>query len=416
MRTALFLFLSLITNFGFSQTFLESIDSKKLGETREFKVTLPSGYEQNTEKKYPILVVLDGEYLSSSFTGILKYGAYWDDLPEMIVVSIHQNYGDQRFKDSEFDEAGLPAGTGANFFEFIGIELLPYVEKKYRTEPFRVIAGHDTTAGFLNFYLYKDNPIFNGYISLAPEMAPEMEKRISERLALITKPIFYYQASGEGDLAELREKIEALDRNIKLIPNKNFKYRYDEIPGASHYSLVPQAIPQALYFIFDGYQPISMVEFQDKIVKLDKGYAQYLIDKYTNLEEKLGLKVQPRLTDFKAIEAAIMKNKAYPELQELSKYAEKQYPKTTLSVYHQALYYEKMGEFKKAVKEYKKAFMKEGIRELTKDYMLTRAEDLKNKEDESKVEEYAEPEVQYDENGNVIEPTTEEGEKKEGEE
>jgi predicted alpha/beta superfamily hydrolase len=82
--------------------------------------------------------------------------------------------------------------------------LLPYVEKKYRTLPFRMITGHDTTAGFLNFYLYKDNPIFNAYISLAPEMAPEMEKRLAERLAKITKPIFYYQATGEGDLKAIK--------------------------------------------------------------------------------------------------------------------------------------------------------------------------------------------------------------------
>ncbi|AWM13742.1 histidine kinase [Flavobacterium sediminis] len=408
MRTALLLLLFSITSIGFSQTFRETIESKKLGEAREFNVVLPPGYEQNIDKKYPVLVILDGEYLASPFTGILKYGAYWDDLPEMIVVSVFQN-GDKRFQDSEFDEAGLPSGTGANFFEFIGFELLPYVEGKYRTQPFRIIAGHDTTAGFLNFYLYKDNPIFNGYISLAPEFAPDMEKRVADRLAVITKPIFYYQASGEGDLKELQERAAILDQNINAIPDKSFKYRSDIIKGASHYSLVAQAIPQALYFIFDGYQPISMVEFQEKILKLDSGYAQYLIDKYKNLEEKLGLKIQPRLTDFKAIEAAIIKNKAYPELQELSKYAEKQYPKTTLSIYHQALYYEKMGEYKKAVKEYKRAFSREPIRELTKDFMLSRAESLKDKEDDSKVEEYAEPLPE--------EGTTEDGsEKKEGEE
>jgi predicted alpha/beta superfamily hydrolase len=407
MRTVLLFLLSFITSVGFSQTFRETLNSKKLGEEREFNVVLPSGYEQNVDKKYPILVVLDGDYLASPFTGTLKYSSYWDDLPEMIVVSVMQN-GDKRFQDSEYDEAGLPSGTGANFFEFIGFELLPYVEGKYRTQPFRIIAGHDTTAGFLNFYLYKDNPIFNGYISLAPEFAPEMEKRVAERLAVITKPIFYYQASGESDLKDLLERAATLDQNVNAITNKNFKYRSDLIKGASHYSLVPQAIPQALYFIFDGYQPISMVEFQEKILKLDSGYTQYLIDKYKNLEEKLGIKLQPRLTDFKAIEAAIIKNKAYPELQELSKYAEKQYPKTTLSVYHQALYYEKMGEFKKAVKEYKKSFSREPIRELTKDFMLSRAESLKNKEDESKVEEYADPALE--------EGTTEEGtEKKEGE-
>ena len=408
MRTALFLFFALLAKFGFSQTLNESIESKKLRGIREFSVTLPQSYERNIDKKYPILLVLDGEYLASPFTGNLTYGAYWDDLPEMIVVSLYQNYAEQRFHDSEFDEAGLPTGSGADFFEFIGIELLPYIEGKYRTQPFRIIAGHDTTAGFLNFYLYKDNPIFNGYISLAPEMAPGMEKRVAERLAAITKPIFYYCASGEGDLAELKEKAEELRLNIQAIPNKNFNYRFDAIPGASHYSLVPQAIPQALYFIFNGYQPISMVEFQEKILTLDAGYTQYLIDKYTTLETKLGLKVQPRLTDFKAIEAAIIKNKAYAELQELSKYAEKHYPKTTLSVYHQALYYEKMGEYRKAEKEYKKAFTKEDIRELTKDFMLKRAENLKNKEDDSKVEEYAEP--LPEDGGEVNSEETQEGE------
>ncbi|CAM3979625.1 MULTISPECIES: alpha/beta hydrolase [Flavobacterium] len=394
MKTKLFLLLALITNSVFSQRVNETIQSEKLEETRAFTVSLPSNYEFDTDKKYPILVVLDGEYLLNPFEGTLKYGNYWDDLPEMIIVAINQNYGETRFNDSEYDYTGLPSKKGAAFFEFIGFELLPYIEKKYRTQPFRIIAGHDTTAGFINFYLYKDDPIFNAYISLAPELAPAMETRISERLAKITKPIFYYQAIGSDDIKDINDGVKTLHNNIKSIPNKNFKYRFDIIDDASHYSLVPQAIPQAIYFIFNGYQPISMVEFQEKIVTLDKGYTQYLIDKYTKLEQTLGMTVTPRLTDFKAIEAAILKNKAYPELQELSKYADKNYPKTILGVYHQALYYEKMGEYKKAIKEYRKAFVKEEIgeiRELTKDFMISRAEDLKNKKDESKVEEYADP-------------------------
>lgn len=404
MRVFVLFLAFLSSTLGFSQVLKETIDSKKLNGTRSFTITLPPNYESNTDKKYPTLLLLDGEYLTGPFDGTLKYGNYWDDLPEMIIISLNQNYGEQRFLDSEFDEAGLPAGTGAKFFEFIGFELLPYVEGKFRTQPFRVIAGHDTTAGFLNFYLYKDNPIFNGYISLAPEMAPEMEKRVAERLATITTPIMYYQATGEGDLEELREKTAALDQNINAIPNKNFRYQFDDFKGASHYSLVAEAIPSALYFIFDGYQPISMVEFQNKIVKMDSGYTQYLIDKYKNIEDKLGLKIKPRLTDFQAIEAAILKNKAYTELQELSEFAEKSYPKTTLSIYHQALYYEKVGEFKRAIREYNKAFTREPIREISVDYMLNRAEKLKGKEDASKTEEY-------------VEPTPEEGtgENKEGE-
>ena len=365
----------------FAQRIPESIESKKIG-TRTFTVITPPSYESSPEKKYPTFIVFDGEYLLDPFDGILKYGSYWDDLPEMILIGINQNYGEKRFADCEFDEAGFPSGSGADFFEFIGQELYPYIDKKYRTLPFRMIAGHDTTAGFLNFYLYKDNPIFNAYILLAPEMAPEMEKRVAERLAKMTKPVFYYQATGEGDLKEINEKAAELDANIKAIPNATFKYQNDTFKGASHYSLVAKAIPNAIYFIFYGYQPISMVEFQDKILKLDSGYTDYLIAKYEELEKKFGFKIKPRLSDFKAIEAAILKNKAYNELMPLSDYANKHYPKTTLGTYHEALYFEKTGNYKKAIKSYQKAFTQESIREITKDFMMNRAEALKGKPDE----------------------------------
>ena len=221
MKIKLIVCFVLLANTFFGQRVAESIETKNIG-TRAFTVVTPPSYESSPEKKYPTLVLLDGEYLLDPFEGILKYGNYWDDLPEMIIIAIHQNNGDTRFKDSEFDDAGFPSGSGAQFFEFIGQELFPYLESKYRTLPFRVIAGHDTTAGFLNFYLYKDNPIFNGYISLAPEMAPEMENRITDRLSKLTKPVFYYQATGENDLAEINEKATELDTNIKAIPNQKF--------------------------------------------------------------------------------------------------------------------------------------------------------------------------------------------------
>ena len=388
MKKTLLLILLATTNL-FAQRIPESIETKKIG-SRSFTVVTPTSYESNPEKKYPTLVLLDGEYLLDPFEGILKYGSYWDDLPEMIIIAIDQNNGETRFKDSEFDDAGFPSGSGADFFEFIGQELYPYVDKKYRTLPFRMIAGHDTTAGFLNFYLYKDNPIFNAYISLAPEMAPEMEKRVAERLTKMTKPVFYYQATGEADLKEINEKAAELDINIKAIPNATFKYQNDTFKGASHYSLVPKAIPSAIYFIFDGYQPISMVEFQDKILKLDAGYTDYLIAKYDELEKRFGFKMKPRLSDFKAIEAAILKNKAYNELQALGEYADKHYPKTILGTYHQALYFEKTGNYKKAIKVYQRAFTLEPIRELTKDFMLNRAEALKGKEDKPTEEVHSE--------------------------
>lgn len=388
MKIKTILLFLMVSISAFSQKIAEKIQSKKLNGERNFTVITPGSYESDPTKKYPVLVLLDGEYLADPFSGILKYGNYWDDLPEMIIVAIDQNYGETRFNDSNYsEEDGLPADSGAKFFEFIGFELLPYVQQKYRTLPFRMIAGHDTTAGFLNFYLYKDDPIFNAFISISPEMAPQMTDRIAERLSKIQKPIFYYQATSKADLEEIQENTKKLDDFVKEIKNPNVTYRYDVFQNTSHYSLVAEAIPSAFYFVFNGYQPISKLEFNEKILKLDNGYAQYLIDKYDNIEKKIGLKIQPRYSDFKAIEAAILKNKAYSELEILGDYADKQYPKTMLGTYHRGLFFEKTGNYKRAAKEYQNAYTKLEIGDLTKNYILDRAETLKGKKDEPKEEE-----------------------------
>lgn len=377
MKLKLILVFAFTTLFAFSQKVEETIESKKLNEKRNFSILLPTSYEKNVGKKYPVLYLLDGEYLADPFSGILKYGAYWDDLPEMIIVAIHQNYGETRFNDSEYDDNGFPTKTGASFFEFIGSELIPFVEKKYRTLPFRMIAGHDTTAGFLNCYLYKDDPIFSAYISISPEMAPEMEDRLADRLTTLPKRIFYYHATSTGDLEEIQESTKKVDDVVKNNKKANLYYQYDLLNNTSHYSLVAKAVPNALYFIFEGYQPISKAEFNDKILTLESGYTKYLIDKYTAIEQKFGIQVQPRLSDFKAIEAAILKNKAYAELESLSEYATKQYPKTMLGTYEKALFYEKTGDLSKAIKEYQKGYSQQEIGHLTKNYLLERAEALK---------------------------------------
>lgn len=363
----------------FSQKTTETFVSTKLGESREITIGLPPSYEQNSTKKYPILILLDGDYLFDPFFGALNYGAYWQDLPETIIIGISQNINEERIDDSNYDDFnGVPAEKGARFFEFIGGELLPFIEKKYRVAPFRIIAGHDTTAGYLNFFLYKENPIFNAYISLSPELAPEMETRIPENLAKLKQPIFYYQSSGDGDLKDVKETIKTLDVNIKTVVNPLLNYKYDHFKGASHYSTVLYSVPNALYQFFDCYKPISMAEYQEKIAVLQNGYVKYLTDKYDGIEKTLGFKVPIRTTDFKAIEAAILKNKAYPELENLSDIAKKAYPKTMLADYELGLMFEKIGDSKKAAKAYQKAAQLDEIGDLTKDMMFEKFDEMQS--------------------------------------
>lgn len=363
----------------FSQKKIEIIESNKLLESREIIIGLPESYERNPTKRYPIVVLLDGDYLFDPFYGALSYGSYWEDLPETIIVGISQNKNEERFDDSNYGEStDLPDGKGAQFFEFIGTELLPYIEKNYRTAPFRIIAGHDTTAGYLNFFLYKDYSIFNAYISLSPELVPEMETRIPERFSALKQPLFYYQSTGDGDIKDILESVKNLDANIKVSSNPLINYKYDQFKGASHYSAVLYSIPNALYQIFDCYKPISMTEFSEKIAILPSGQVKYLTDKYDFITKTLGLKVPIRISDFKAIEAAILKNKSYSELDNLAEVARKNYPKAMLADYELGLMFEKLGDSKKAAKAYQKASQFDEIGDLSKEMMLEKFDEMQS--------------------------------------
>jgi len=55
-----------------------------------------------------------------------------------------------------------------------------------------------------------------------------------------------------------------------------------------------------------------------------------------------------------------------------------------LGTYHRGLYFEKIGQFKRAAKEYQNAYTKAEIGDLTKNYILDRAEALKSKKKNQK--------------------------------
>ena len=274
---------------GFSQKMTDTIRSKKLGIERQIYINLPPSYKQETKKTYPLLLLLDGNYLFDPVVGTLTYANYWDDLPEIIVVGIDQR--NERDSDCETSaETGLPENVGSEFFEFIG-EVVATVQKSYRVGSFKIIAGHDITAGFANLYLYKDQPLFNGYISMSAELPVNMDENIPTRLAVLKKPIFYYHAAAEGDLTKMKDRILVLDHAASKISDSGLHYYFDNFKGKSHYSMVMSAIPNALYSFFASYAPITTAEYNEKIAPLSSGFVDYLIAKYNVMESTLNMEV-----------------------------------------------------------------------------------------------------------------------------
>ena len=378
MKHLLIVLLAFFSFSCFAQIKTISFDSEKLKEKRDLYISLPASYEKNKTKQYPLLVLLDGDYLLNPFNGALTYGSHWDVFPEVIIVGINQNKNDQRNIDCGLDPVtGMPDGKSVDFFDFISLELIPMIQKEYRTTNFKIIAGHDITASYLNFFLYKDNPIFSAYISLSPEFPVNMDETMPDLLANSKTPIFYYLSTADGDEKKMRERIINLDTNLKAIKNPDLNYKFEDFKEASHYSLVLHAIPSALYQIFSAAEPISVQEYKTKIVTLKEGYVDYLKKKYDIIENSFGIKTPIRISDFKAIEAAIMENQDYNELDALAILADKHYPKSMLGDYELAIMFEKKGDNPRAVRYYMSGFNKEEIADLTKDMMFAKAEELK---------------------------------------
>lgn len=359
-----------------AQVKYEEFYSERLDSNRKLKIQLPRTYNTEEEKVYPIVIALDGNYLFEPVAGNVDYYSYWEDMPEAIVVGIMQ--GDERYDDCYYDDNQfLPAEQGAEFFEFIGLELIPFLDDNYRTAKFVVAVGHDFTANFINYYLFKDPPMFQGYISLSPDLAPLMDDRLADRLPMIEDKIFYYLATGTDDVQDLKEIAIDLNERLKVIDNPNLQYYFDNFEDATHYSLVGRAVPRALEQMFQMYRPISKKEYKDVLLKLPGSPYEYLLEKYGTIKELFGLENPIRVKDFIAVAQAAEKTEKWEALGEIAKLARNQYPDTVLGDYYLGRYYEETGEPKKAMRTFQGAYDKEEVDFITIDMMLDRADKIK---------------------------------------
>lgn len=370
----------LIPVFVFSQIQFKTVSSKTLQEKRQIKIQLPRGYEKNTEKSYPVIFVLDGDYLFEPVAGNVDYYSYWNEMPEAIVVGINQN--GFRNKDVMFGSLSyLPKNKSADFFEFLGGELLPLIDKNYRTLNFDIIVGLDLTANFINYYLFKKDPLFRGYINLSPDYAPKMHERILNALKEVKEKTWYYLATGTKDINKLRTDIIGFDSQLKTIDNDNVFYSFDNFENASHYALVGNAIPRALEAFFEIYRPIGEDKI-DKLVKEEKSPFAYLQEKYETIREAYGLDMKVSVQDFMQISRAIEKTEQWDEYKSLGKLADKAYPKKMIGFYFQGRYYEEKGNTRKAIRLYQKAYGLESVPGLSNNEVLDKIGDLQTKSEE----------------------------------
>lgn len=143
------------------------INSQYLNEERTILVRVPANYAR-TGEKFPVVYMLDAHPPQNAMmAGIIEQQAWGGMMPEMIVVGI-QNTNRGRDLTPTALEARPGSGGGDKFLDFLEKEVMPMVEKNYRTEPFRVFAGH-SLGGLTAVYAFVSRPdLFNAYIAASP--------------------------------------------------------------------------------------------------------------------------------------------------------------------------------------------------------------------------------------------------------
>jgi predicted alpha/beta superfamily hydrolase len=151
------------------------IESKVLAETRTYVVHTPD-YYKNRIDAYPVLVLQDAEnnfaYTSAAVHLLSANGR----IPAMIVVGIN-NTDRTRDMTPTRPSAGFgdtpwtgSAGGADKFLSFIADELLPTIDRNYRTRPYRVLIGHSLGGLFAVYALLNRPEVFRGYLVTSPSL------------------------------------------------------------------------------------------------------------------------------------------------------------------------------------------------------------------------------------------------------
>jgi predicted alpha/beta superfamily hydrolase len=144
-----------------------ALQSEILGEERPLMIYLPPEYGSSDES-YPVLYLLDGDWHFHHVTGILQFFKFAKIDIQMIVVAVVNTRRGRDFSPATWPGYKSYTGGADDFNRFLEKELMPFIEKKYRTKSYNVIVGH-SLAGTFALYSFLTRPeLFDAYISLSP--------------------------------------------------------------------------------------------------------------------------------------------------------------------------------------------------------------------------------------------------------
>jgi predicted alpha/beta superfamily hydrolase len=224
---------------------------------------LPDDYDQS-DKKYPVLYLLDGDVAFGMAASIARYLQFGNTIPELIIVGIgygalKKNEGNMRSRDYTISSRRGRPGTGGapKFREFLKEELIQYIENTYRTIPDdRTINGYSLGSLFAIYTLFTESGLFNRYIIGSPHLSWDeyrifyVQEEAFEKMDDIEAKVFISVGSEEDE----EKYFNPIDEMVTLITEKGYdslKMETKVFDGGTHLICPPEALAYGLVSVFE---------------------------------------------------------------------------------------------------------------------------------------------------------------------
>jgi uncharacterized protein len=274
------------------------VASEVLGEERAVWVRLPEGYDRTTAR-YPILILTDGDRQMQQTVSTVGFLEHHGRIPEILVIGISSGTDPARdFTPSSASmtwldgkEVAYPTSGGADrFLAFIETELIPWVDSHYRTEPFRVLAGHSFGGLFAVHALVARPGLFRGVIAASPILQWDDSVVVRKASALLDEakllPATVHLTTGREDEA-LVASVRRFQELAKEKSPEGLRVSAAFMRDEDHGSVVLRSYYDGLRRVFAGWKPA--VDENGRY----KAALQGFLNHYARLSKSYGYTVKP---------------------------------------------------------------------------------------------------------------------------
>ena len=242
---------------GLDETRHHVAESDVLDNPLHILVGLPDGYDDSADESYPTVYILDGGELYPLLKSYSNYLYNGHEAPKLILVAISYGTGDwQRGNDRSHDYTAPSAerefwGGAADFQSFLGDELLPFIEERYRSSSDkRIVFGHSLGGQFVLYTAQTRPGLFWGHIASNPALHRNLPLFLSLRPETPQSLSHLFVGNGMEDDARFLEPRTRWVEYWNGQSPRPWALRIEPLDGHNHFSAPPASFRRGIRWLF----------------------------------------------------------------------------------------------------------------------------------------------------------------------